>query len=902
MRLQVREMLEKGIIEPSNSGWSSPVVMVRKADGTRRFCNDYRKVNAVTEPDAYPLPNMQDILRKLRRAKYITTLDLKSAYHQILLDEKARAITAFTVPGMGLFQYRRMPYGLTNAPATFQRLIDLVLGPELEPYVYAYLDDVIIVAETFEKHKETLKLVLERLVAAGLTLNLDKCVFCKPEVKYLGFLVNREGTRPDPAKVEPIAKYPEATNLKQLRRFLGTTSWYRKFIPDYATIAEPLTRLTKKNQRYEWLEEQQYAFDTLKALVMTAPVLNRPDPDGVYIVQTDASDVGLGAVLLQEVSGVERVLEFASRVLTPAERNYSVTERECLAVVWAIGKFRPYIEAYDFRVVTDHSSLRWLCSMKNPTSRLARWALELQAHRFTIEHRKGALNNVADALSRLYEEGEEVEVASLAWSVNTDDAWYIEWLRKVRERPQEYPMWKVVAGNLYSYRPDAEVDELLGDDDAWKLVVPSEHRMEVLRECHDDPTAGHMGREKTFARIARSYYWPRFYTDTADYVRSCGTCQRFKVEQRAPPGLMGRRATERPFQVVAGDIIGPLPRTAKGFEYILVLQDLFTRWIEAAPIRKANAKNVIGELDRRIFLRHGTPEVFLSDNGTEFKNKLVEDFLAERGVHHTNTPPYHPQANPVERANRTLKTMVSSYLQEKHTAWDEKLHEFLYALNTAVNSSTGSSPFMLLYGRQPIQPGSLRRLQLIAAEATATEENLDRWKQRVENLPVLHEAAAEKAAAAQERQAGYYNTRRRAAPFKCGDKVLRRTHILSSAAKGVAAKLAPKFAGPYTITAVVGPNTYRLEGESGQVEELVAADQLKPFYADTQVIESETLPVENDAAPEEGDLPSEAPLEPPKRKRGRPPKKPEVTPANSLETPPRVSVNPRRGPGRPRKT
>ena len=423
---QVCEMLNQGIIEPSKSGWSSPAVMTPKSDGTRRFCIDLRKVNAVTKPDAYPLPNMQDIMRKLRKAKFIFTLDLKSAYHQVPLAEEARAITALTVPGLGLFQFRRMPYGLMNAPATFQRLIDQVLGPGLEPYVYAYLDDIIIVTETFEEHKRCLRMVLERLAAAGLTLNAAKYVFCKSEVAYLGFLVNREGTRPNPAKIEPIKNYPVPRNLKALRRFLGTSSWYRRFIPNYATIAEPLTNLTKKNQKYEWLEEQQRTFELLCAMVMTAPVLHRPDPNGLFVMQTDASGVGLGAVLLQEVEGQERVIEFASRVLTPAEQNYSVTERECLAVIWAIQKFRPYIEAYEFKVVTDHSSLRWLCQMKNPTSRLARWVLELQGHHFTVEHRKGALNHVADALSRLYEDEEGSEVAAMSWSVDTKDTWYRE--------------------------------------------------------------------------------------------------------------------------------------------------------------------------------------------------------------------------------------------------------------------------------------------------------------------------------------------------------------------------------------------------------------------------------------------------------------------------------------------
>ena len=256
-------------------------------------------------------------------------------------------------------------------------------------------------------------------------------------------------------------------------------------------------------------------------MIMTAPVLERPHPEGsALILQTDASVVGYGAVLLQEIDGVVRMLEYASQTLQSAERNYTVTERECLAVFWAVGKFHPCIEGYNFKVVTDHSSLRWLCSMKNQTSRLVRWALEIQAHHFVVEHRKGALNYVADAISRMYEEDEPV-VTSVTWSHTTDDPWYLEWVDKVTLTPEDYPTWKIVAGNLYVYRPDAEVSEVLGGDDALKVVVPQEHRQAVLRECHDKAVAGHLGGEKTFARVAQHYYWPRYYSEVGDYVRSC---------------------------------------------------------------------------------------------------------------------------------------------------------------------------------------------------------------------------------------------------------------------------------------------------------------------------------------------------------------------------------------------
>ena len=267
MHRQVQEMLESGVIEQSTSAWSSPVVMVRKGADKYRFCIDFRKLNAVSRADAYALPYMDAILRKLRSAKFISTLDLSAAYHQIRLTRESRELTAFTVPGMGLFEFKRMPYGLSYAGAMFQRLIDKVIGPELEPFAFSYLDDIIIATETYEEHIKWLEHVLRRIKEAGLTINREKSVFGKTEVKYLGVLVNRDGFRPDHDKIEPVVNYPVPKNLKQLRRFMGMASWYRKFLADFATIAEPLTSLTKKDRRYEWGAAQQEAFEKVKALI-----------------------------------------------------------------------------------------------------------------------------------------------------------------------------------------------------------------------------------------------------------------------------------------------------------------------------------------------------------------------------------------------------------------------------------------------------------------------------------------------------------------------------------------------------------------------------------------------------------------------------------------------------------
>lgn len=521
-------MLKAGIIEPSFSEWSNPIVMVKKPNGKYRFCLDFRKVNGVSKKDAYPLPNMNGILDKLRSARYISTIDLSQAYFQIPLAKESREITAFSIPGKGLYHFTRMPYGLTGAPAMFQRLLDKSIGSEMEPHVFAYLDDIVIVTPIFEEHLERLERVLSKIFAAGLTINPDKCEFCRSQVKYLGFIVQKERLTVDSDKVQPILEYPDPRNIKQLRRFLGMSSWYRKFIPQFATFSEPLTRLLNKNQRWEWAEDQNNAFEQIRSHLVVAPILSCPVFSIPFVLQTDASSVGIGAMLTQNISDVEHIVAFASRALSDPEKKYSVTEQECLAVVWAIKKFRPYLEGYT--VITDHSSLQWLHNLRNPTSRLARWALELLEYDYEILHRKGALHHVPDALSRIYESDTEIKIMTteeIKMIANTTDAWYKDRFADVARTVRHFTNWRVVDGHLYHCRPKAIVSEIVKDLDRWKLVLPKELREEALKKAHGEPTAGHLGVEKTFQRLAVRYYWPNMFRETANYneIKHCDMCQ-----------------------------------------------------------------------------------------------------------------------------------------------------------------------------------------------------------------------------------------------------------------------------------------------------------------------------------------------------------------------------------------
>lgn len=829
---EVDRMLEEDIIEPSNSPWSSPVVLVKKTNGDYRFCVDFRKVNSLTKKDVYPLPHMSGLLDQLRSCRYLSKIDLAQAYHQIPLAPQSREITAFIVLGRGLFQFKRLPYGLCGAPATFQRLLDRIITPELAPACFAYLDDIIIATDTFGDHVHYLKLVFARLREAGLRVNFDKCTFGCSEMRYLGFVVNEQGLQVDPEKIEPLLKFPTPQNVTELRRFIGLASWYRRFISDFSCRIRPLTQLLRKGQRWIWTAEQEAALQEIKTLLTSAPILARPDFSRTFLLQTDASAEGLGAVLTQDTDNLERVIAYASRALQGAERNYSVTEKECLAVLWAIKKFRQYLEGYHFKVITDHASLKWLHNLKNPTGRLARWALELQGYDFEVIYRRGSAHAVPDFFSRLpsrsLESDQEDNPVSLASCMNvSSDLWYQNKLQSVQQQPGNHPDWKVVDGQLF--RHVLEDIELTLEDvsRAWKLVVPEEDQLKVIQENHDLPEAGHLGFEKTLEKVKRHYNWPGMRRDIARYIRKCRVCQTTKPEQRPSVGKMNLKKYTQPWDTVAVDIQGPFPRSSNGFSYLLVFLDTFSKWTEIIPIRLANAKTVAKNFRQFIIFRWGTPRILHSDNGTPFINKIMQGLADTFGITLTQTPPYWPQANPVERTNRVIKTMISSYVEGNHKQWDCYIPEFMFAINTSWHSSLGCTPAYLNFGRELEAPNTHFRKSSPSRLSPLTTSI---WTGHLEKLKELRLLAEKNLSEASTKQGHYYNLRRRAPQFKEGDLVLRRAHHLSSGAEGFAAKLALKFEGPFRIATKESCNVFQLQDEDGNDVGPCHAGQMKLYH------------------------------------------------------------------------
>lgn len=397
---EVDKMLKLGVIEESTSHWSSPIVLVTKPDGSYRFCNDFRQLNAISKFDAYPMPRADELIERLGPARFITTLDLTKGYWQVPLTRAAREKTAFATPN-GLYQYTVLPFGVHGAPATFQRMMDRVLRPH-HAYAAAYLDDIVVHSRTWEEHRAHLRAVLGALRMAGLTANPRKCHLGMEEVSYLGYRVGRGNVWPQEPKLDAIKEWPRPTTKKQVKQFLGLVGYYQRFIPQYSTLASPLHDLTKKKgpDRVRWNDEAEEAFNLLRQALCSDSVLVTPDFSRPFIVQTDASAAGVGAVLSQVRDGEEHPVTYISRKFLPHEKAYSTVEKEALAIKWAVEKLKYYLIGRKFDLVTDHAPLRWMAAAKDTNARVTRWFLTLQDFSFRVVHRPGKENANADALSR----------------------------------------------------------------------------------------------------------------------------------------------------------------------------------------------------------------------------------------------------------------------------------------------------------------------------------------------------------------------------------------------------------------------------------------------------------------------------------------------------------------------
>lgn len=794
------------------SAWNNPVIAVKKPSGKIRLCIDARKLNSITIKDAYPQQQINRILARLTGTTFLSSIDFSDAYHQVELEESSQEKTAFAISGKGYFAYKRMPFGLCNSGATLCRLVDSVIGCDLEPNVFVYLDDIIIATENSKHHFEILNKISQRLIDAGLTISPEKSRFCMKSLSYLGYIIDEKGIHPDPEKTAAVHNYPRPQNVKDVRRLVGLAGWYRRFIPNFSIKTAPLTELTKKGRKFEWSADAENALQTVKNVLVSEPVLANADYSKPFIVQTDASDLGMGGVLVQGEGADERVVAYTSSKFSATQRNYQTTERECLAVITAIEKFRPYIDGVKFTVVTDHASLQWLRNIKDPTGRLCRWALRLQPYDFEIVHRKGSQMVVADAFSRAIG---KIDVSLFSAD---GDKWYTSLVEKVTEDSAKFPNFRIE--NSILYKNCVQKSTKYGYVSQWRVVVPLKNRNNVIVECHSPPLCAHGGYHKTIDRIRRQYFWPNMDRDVRSFVRGCEVCKAVKPSnetQRAPMGNF--RETSRPWQVLYLDFIGPLPRSKNGNVHILTVVDAFSKFVHAQPMRTANSKNLISFLENRIFLVFGVPEIIICDNGTQFTSTDFKNFLIRYDVKFWPVSRYHPQANAAEAANKTIGTSIRAYMKDKddHREWDKSLNEIMCAMNTSLHSSTKFSPYFVNFGQNMITNGTEYSTNNINDQFKNNSDHVRFEKIRnivKNNLIKSYESGKKR-----------YNLRARPIVYNVGDIVWKRNTKLSDNIKAVTAKFFPSV--KCKIAKKIGNCSYQLVDMNGRDLGIFNTDMLK---------------------------------------------------------------------------
>lgn len=762
-------MLKQGIISPSNSEWSSPVVLVKKKDGKLRFCVDYRKLNSVTVTDCHPLPNIEQSLASMGNALYFTTIDLASGYWQVGLTDDAKRKTAF-VCHAGLFEFNRLPFGLKNAPSVFSRLMQIVLAGLHWHCALVYMDDVIVYSPPFTQHLNDVEQVFGKLEAANLKIKPEKCVFAAKEVPFLGHIIGRGGVSTDPAKIKAMVEYPEPKNVDDLRTFVGMANYYNRFVAHYAQISAPLYRLLKKDGGgWRFGREERDSVQELKAALASTPVLVYPDFSLPFRLDTDASGVGIGAVVSQEVEGDDKPIAYFSRSLSAAERNYTVTEQEMLAIIAALKRFRPYLLGAKVRIITDHQPLKYVLTKAGEVQgRVTRWLDHLGEHDCTIEYRKGKDHVVPDALSRAPVDDEDARMAALENEVRicVVDALVNALVdfkdvkicsgKKMEAASEVLRVCSVVDGTAVqdftaseNMAEEQQKDVLLRElhrcitaeedpspsafqDGRWLRLIAElqvlyvdngvllrrqaagrglmdEYKQVVvpLHLCrrmvgHAHIAAGHMNADRTFRVAAERLWFPNMRSLIKMHVKTCVPCQRQKKPIHAPRAPMQvSNEPSSPFERIALDFVGPLPLSSAANRYALVIQDYYTKWPIVVPMQTMEAESVAAVLLERVVADHGVPQFIHSDQGRSFEAGVIRELCVLLGIVKTRTTPYRPQSDGlVERFNRTLKQIMSILCETNYADWDVKVPHVLFAYRTTVHSSTGFTPFMLLYGRE----------------------------------------------------------------------------------------------------------------------------------------------------------------------------------------------------------
>ena len=838
----LKENLEKGFIRPSSSPAGAPILFVKKKDGSLRLCVDYRGINKITIKNRYPLPLINELLDRLSHARVFTKLDIRNAYNRIRIASGDEWKTAFRTR-YGHFEYLVMPFGLTNAPASFQSLINNTLREYLDVFAVVYLDDILIFSSSFEQHINHVRLVLERLRNAGLYVKSEKCEFHVDHVEFLGFCINPSGITMDPKKVSAIMDWPSPKSVHDVQSFLGFANFYRRFIHDYSRLTLPLTSLLKKGVVFQWTPSAQDAFDELKKKFSSSPLLCVYDPSLPCVVESDASDFAIGAVLNQLGDDQKlRPIAFFSRKLLPAEVNYDVHDKELLSIVECFKLWRHYLEdaSHQIIVYSDHNNLQYFMGNKPLNRRQARWALALSSFNFSIQYRPGSKNARADALSRrpdfaFKEEGNDkqpiskifdqsplapvipvptISASSVSVSVSISDNSELrsQILKLYSEDPEVATIFsalknpKLATSRLktllshYVYSIHAESKLLLFDN---RVYIPqnTKIKLDILNMFHDSSVSGHLGRSKTLELVSRQFYWPGMRRFVNRYVFNCVICRRAKPSRQEPSGhLHPLQIPERPWSSISMDFITGLP-VSDGHNSILVVVDRFSKMSHFIPCSDSiTAKELSFLFLQHIFRLHGLPKDIVSDRGPVFTSKFWQELLKQFNVKSNLSTAFHPQTDgQTERINSVLEQYLRIYVNYQQDNWSSLLPFAEFSYNNAEQSSTQKSPFFSNYGYHP----SLHFNQVTSSSVPASDD-------LIQQLRALHEEIKSEVSLAQQQQALYYNQHHRPTPdYKINDFVFLSARNISTLRPSK--KLDHKHLGPFKITNRIGSHAYRLE-------------------------------------------------------------------------------------------
>ena len=705
---ELTRLQEQGVItQVPFSDWAAPIVPVLKGDGSIRICGDYKlTVNSEATPDVYPLPRVEDLFSSLSSGTLFSKLDLSHAYLQLQLDDSSKKYTTINT-SRGLFQYNRLPFGVSCAPAVFQRTMENLL--QGIPGVCVYLDDVLVTGKTATDHLVNLRTVLSRFQKAGMRLKRQKCRFMLSEIEYLGHKISSRGLQPSEEKVKAMKEAPRPTNLSQLKSFLGLANYYGRFLPNLSTTLAPLYQLLKKNTTWSWGDKQEQAFQSVKTQLSSAAVLAHYDPQQKLLLTCDASPYGLGAVLSHRLDdGTDRPIAFTSRSLSPPEKKYSQLDKEALAIIFGITRFRQYLLGRHFTICSDHKPLMYLFGESRgipelASSRIQRWALTLSAYTYSIVYRAGSKLANADGLSRL-----PLPEAPVVVPVPPDTVLLLESLQVTPVTARQVKQWtardpvlsRVLQFTLQGWPSSVDdylipyfrrKDELSVQDGCllWglRVIIPPPGREAMLTLLHES----HPGISK-IKGLARSYiWWPGLDKALEDEVRHCQQCQEHQRQPAKAP-LHPWDWPERPWSRVHADFAGPF----LGKVFLLVI-DSHSKWLEVFIVPSTSTQAAVDKF-RLIFSTHGLPEMLVTDNGPAFTSSDFELFVKRNGIRHVTSSPYHPSTNGlVERAVQTFKQVMKKTTGPLET----RICRFLLSYRLTPHSSTGQSPAEMLMSRRP---------------------------------------------------------------------------------------------------------------------------------------------------------------------------------------------------------